>query len=248
MLIKLRKSLRPPTSSTFSPRSLEFVELTLVRTRFGNHECGLSSSLTWGRESRPPFIFCIHMPCESIFWFRIPKHLWCHSTLELLRLWKLRGKDESIKTTLVDEDCLALVVRTRALNQHCGFILFVNVVIQSSSWEHIPKHHCHILTHEPRFIVYHHCHHFTEALIPIMGLISLQYTERTWNGLETEVERTCRVLVLLESEFVPNGGGGRVAFISCCKITHLFPLNHSNFRIFLLRFVKQVLNCWISAF
>lgn len=35
--------------------------------------------------------------------------------------------------------------------------------------------------------------------------IYLRYRERTWNGLETEVERTCRVLVLLESEFVPSG-------------------------------------------
>ena len=126
------------------------------------------------------------------------------------------------------------LVRTRVLNQHCGFILFVNVVIQSSSWEHIPKHHCHILTHEPRFTVDHHCPHFTEALIPIMGLISLQYTERTWNGLETEVERTC--LVTANPCLLPFA----FSLLSewHCKITHLFPLNHSNFRIFLLRFVK----------
>ena len=56
-------------------------------------------------------------------------------------------------------------------------------------WFRIPKHTYHILIHEPRFIVYHHCHHFSEALIPIMGLISLQYTERTWNGPETDLQR-----------------------------------------------------------
>ena len=97
--------------------------------------------------------------------------------------WPLRS------AALVDEDRLALVVRTTVLNQHTGFVIFIDMIKHRTMWRHIPQHICHILTHEPRFIVYHHCHHFTEALIPIMGLISLQYTERTWNGPETDLQR-----------------------------------------------------------
>ena len=180
------------------------------------------------------------MPCESIFWFRIPKRRWCYPALELLRLWKLRGKNQSIKTRLIDEDRLALVVRTRVLNQHSGFTkLVVGTHTQASLPHPYPRTKVHCLS--PLSSLH-------RSSNPYHGLISLQYTERTWNGPETEVERTCRVLVLLESEFVPSGVVEASSFYSCCKITHLFPLNHSNFRIFLLRFVKQVLNCWISAF
>ena len=50
-----------------------------------------------------------------------------------------------------------------------------------------------------------------------------RYRERTWNGFETEVERTCRVLVLLESEYVPSGGVEASSFYFLLQNYSSFP-------------------------
>ena len=144
--------------------------------------------LPWPEVVNPaPFIFCIHMPCESIFWFRIPKHLACHPTLEILRLWKLRGKNQSIKTRLIDEDRLALVVRTRVLNQHSGFTkLVVGTHTQASLPHPYPRTKVHCLS--PLSSLHRSSNPYHGAYIsPIYGTD----LKRTWNGGGTDLSCSC---------------------------------------------------------
>ena len=79
------------------------------------------------------------------------QHLRRHPALEGLRRWQLRRENQCIESTLVDEHCLRLVVRTRALNQGGGFVLLVNVSCKCISAFAVPQRRRHVFSDKQRF-------------------------------------------------------------------------------------------------